>query len=47
MTILELLCHTQIQLRTLVVGAPGDDDGGTDRGAVYIFKFTLDGTLVL
>ena len=31
--------------RTLVVGAPGDDDGGTDRGAVYIFRRNLDGSV--
>ena len=26
----------------IVVGAPGDDDGGTDRGAVYIFEQQAD-----
>ena len=27
------------------MGAPGDDDGGTDRGAVYIFRRNLDGSV--
>jgi cysteine-rich repeat protein len=29
----------------IVVGAIGDDDGGTDRGAVYVFRLNADGTL--
>ena len=29
----------------IVVGAVGDDDGGTDRGAVYILFMDADGTL--
>ncbi|MEM9893128.1 MAG: right-handed parallel beta-helix repeat-containing protein [Actinomycetota bacterium] len=29
----------------LLVGAPGDDDGGTDRGAAYILLLRADGTV--
>jgi hypothetical protein len=29
----------------LIVGAPGDDDGGTDRGAVWILNMNSDGTV--
>ncbi len=29
----------------LAVGAPGDDDGGTDRGAVWILLLRTDGTV--
>jgi hypothetical protein len=29
----------------LLVGAIGDDDGGTDRGAVYVFRLNADGSL--
>jgi len=30
----------------LVVGAPGDDTGGTDRGAIYVLNFNAAGILV-
>jgi uncharacterized delta-60 repeat protein/CSLREA domain-containing protein len=30
----------------LVVGAPGDDDGGTDRGALYVLRLDADGTVL-
>ncbi|MEM7410847.1 MAG: hypothetical protein AAF430_11480 [Myxococcota bacterium] len=30
----------------LAIGAPGDDDGGTDRGAVWIVSLAADGTVV-
>ena len=30
----------------LVVGAPGDDDGGQDRGALWILSLDSDGTLL-
>ena len=29
----------------LVVGAPGDDDGDTDRGALYVLLLNADGTV--
>ncbi len=29
----------------IIVGAPGDDDGGTDRGAVYILFLDTDGSV--
>jgi hypothetical protein len=29
----------------LAVGAPGDDDGGTDRGAVYVLFLDIDGSV--
>ena len=29
----------------LAVGAPGDDDGGTDRGAVHVLLLNADGTV--
>src|SRR5690606_15744860 len=29
----------------IAVGAPGDDDGGTDRGAVYLINLTDTGTV--
>ncbi|MEW6073443.1 MAG: hypothetical protein AB1726_12745 [Planctomycetota bacterium] len=35
--------RVQLQGGTALVGAPGDDDGGADSGAVYVF--TRDGTL--
>ena len=31
----------------LAVGAPGDDDGGTDRGAIWILFLNADGTVRL
>ena len=30
----------------LIAGATGDDDGGTDRGAVYILHLNNDGTVL-
>jgi hypothetical protein len=32
-------------IRDLAAGAPGDDDGGTDRGAVWILFLRADGTV--
>jgi hypothetical protein len=32
-------------IRDLAVGAPGDDDGGSDRGAVWILFLRQDGTV--
>jgi len=29
----------------IAVGAVGDDDGGSDRGAVYVFRLNADGTI--
>ena len=29
----------------IVVGTPGDDDGGTDRGAVYVLFLTSSGSV--
>lgn len=34
-------------VRDLVVGAPGDDDGGTDRGALWVLFMNADGTMRL
>jgi hypothetical protein len=33
------------QIRDIAVGAPGDDDGGSDRGAVWILFLNQDGTV--
>ncbi|MEM9561346.1 MAG: hypothetical protein AAGA93_01930, partial [Actinomycetota bacterium] len=33
-------------VRDVAVGAPRDDDGGTDRGAVYVLFLEADGTVV-
>ncbi|MFM7535476.1 MAG: hypothetical protein ACKO91_06735, partial [Acidimicrobiales bacterium] len=32
-------------IRDAIVGAPGDDDGGTDRGAVHVLFLRADGTV--
>ena len=49
MTPLVLLLQTLVILITmvtdLVVGARGDDDGGTDRVAVYVLFMNADGTV--